>query len=489
VVKARYISTAGSGAKAARTHLAYLERDGVEQDGSQGRLFDRDGDIDRETFGADIPEEKRQFRFIVAPEDGNELDLRAYTKQLMDRMEKDLARPLRWAAVCHYNTDNPHVHIVVRGVDKRGAELRIDRGYISEGLRLRGQEIATRELGPRTVLETRRQRSRDIVAERLTLIDRRLAEHLSNQQTIDARAIADAPNLPRPEALARLATLERLQLAERASATSWRLADGWQETLRQLGERGDIIKRIHRALEGRPIPFQVFEPRDGVRIEGVVRRKGLHDEQSGQPYAVIETACGEAVYVRLDQVTASEVKEGAVARISCTRQPWLKATDEILQREAHANFGIYSPTVHLRKLEARPLVIGGHPVKPEEVIAVNLRRLERLARYRLVAKRPDGTWFVPTNLTNTLREREQTHPRFRLVVEPMPPELGQRVEPLSETGQKAERRPPELGRKAEPPSREMSRSPEPAQHRQVLDADRLRRAQTGDRHRGPSLKR
>ena len=107
MVKARYVSTAGSGAKAARAHLAYLERDGVEQDGSQGRLFDRNGDIERETFAVELPEEKRQFRFIVAPEDGNELDLRAYTKQLMDRMEKDLGRQLRWAAVCHYNTDNP----------------------------------------------------------------------------------------------------------------------------------------------------------------------------------------------------------------------------------------------------------------------------------------------------------------------------------------------------------------------------------------------
>src|SRR4051812_13816331 len=39
VVKARYVSMAGSGAKAARAHLAYIERDGVEQDGSQGRMF------------------------------------------------------------------------------------------------------------------------------------------------------------------------------------------------------------------------------------------------------------------------------------------------------------------------------------------------------------------------------------------------------------------------------------------------------------------
>jgi type IV secretory pathway VirD2 relaxase len=466
VVKARYVSTVGSGAKAARAHLAYLERDGVEQDGSQGRLFDRNGDIDREAFAADIPDEKRQFRFIVAPEDGNELDLRAYTKQLMDRMEKDLGRPLRWAAVCHYNTDNPHVHIVVRGVDQRGAEVRIERGYIAEGLRLRGQEIATRELGPRTALEMERQRSRDIVAERLTPIDRRLADHLSKEQTIDARAIASAPNLARPDAMARLATLKRLQLAERVSATSWRLADGWQDTLRQLGERGDIIKRVHRALDGRSVPFRVLEPRDDVQIKGVIRRKGLHDEQSGQPYVVVQTARDEAIYVRLEPTTAAALTEGAAVRLSCSRQPWLKATDEILRREAHANFGIYSPTVHLQKLGERPLVIGGRTVKPEEVIAVNVRRLERLARYKLVSKRPDGTWFVPPNLVSTLREREQTHPRFRLVAEPLRPELS---------------------RNAEQRRLEVSRKSESTQSKRSVDAERFDRVR--NLGRGPSLRR
>ena len=119
VVKARYVQMRAGGDKAARRHLAYIERDGVEQDGSKGRLFDRTGDVDRAAFGAEIAGEQRQFRFIVSPEDGNDLDLRDYTNRLMQRMEKDLGRELRWAAVCHYNTDNPHVHVVVRGRRRR----------------------------------------------------------------------------------------------------------------------------------------------------------------------------------------------------------------------------------------------------------------------------------------------------------------------------------------------------------------------------------
>jgi type IV secretory pathway VirD2 relaxase len=271
VVKARYVPIRAGGTRAARPHLAYIERDGVEQDGSKGRLFDGSGDIERETFAAPIAGEKRQFRFIISPEDGNELDLREYTSRLMQRMEKDLGRGLDWAAVCHYNTDNPHVHVVVRGVDRRGAEVRIDRSYISEGLRIRGQELATLELGPRNEFDIKRQLTKEVAQERLTTIDRRLGELVSPMGTIDMPAIANAPRLSRPHALARLDILEQLRLVERTSPTSWRVAEGWQETLKQLGERGDIIKRMHDALQGRASAYRVFEPRAGAAVEGVIK--------------------------------------------------------------------------------------------------------------------------------------------------------------------------------------------------------------------------
>lgn len=65
-------------------------------------MFDADGDVQREEFPAPIEGEKHQFRFIFAPDDGDELDLREYTRSLVGRMEKDLGRELRWAAVRHY---------------------------------------------------------------------------------------------------------------------------------------------------------------------------------------------------------------------------------------------------------------------------------------------------------------------------------------------------------------------------------------------------
>jgi hypothetical protein len=62
-------------------------------------------------------------------------------------------------------------------------------------------------------------------------------------------------------------------------------------------------------------------------------------------------------------------------------------------------------------------MVDGRRVPPESIIEVNLRRLERLARYNLVTRLPDGNWKVPPNLVEILRDRERTHPQHRIEVE------------------------------------------------------------------------
>lgn len=85
LVKSHYVPMDGGGRDAARLHLDYLERDG-EGDGSSGELHGADDMFDRDTFGEELPGERRQFRFIVSPEDAGELDLHGFARQLMARM-------------------------------------------------------------------------------------------------------------------------------------------------------------------------------------------------------------------------------------------------------------------------------------------------------------------------------------------------------------------------------------------------------------------
>ena len=348
------------------------------------------------------------------------MDLRDYTRRLVERMEKDLGRGLRWAAVCHYNTDNPHVHLVVRGVDTGDRELRIDRTYLSESLRLRAQELATNELGPRSELDVRRQLDRETSQERLTTIDRRLAALSTPDRLVrmtDIATAAEAKKLSRPHAVARLDLLERLHLAERVSPTSWRLEDGWQDTLQRLGERGDIIKRMHGALRRTPAAYRIFDVTSPAPIEGIVRHKGLHDEQTGAPFIIVETARREAHYVRVDPADADGLAVGERVRIAATPAKWLTAPDHAIQRVAAANRGIYGAALHLMDLEARPLLIEGRPVPAQSIVDVNMRRLKRLERYKLVTRVAEGQWQVPGNLVEILRDRERTHPQHRIHIE------------------------------------------------------------------------
>ncbi len=139
LVKARIARHSGKAYRSASltAHLKYLKRDGVTQEGERGIMFDAETDrADDLGFAKRCDDDRHHFRFIVSPEDATQMsDLKAFTRDLAKQMEVDLGTKLDWVAVDHWNTDNPHVHLLVRGVDQTGADLVISRDYISRGLR------------------------------------------------------------------------------------------------------------------------------------------------------------------------------------------------------------------------------------------------------------------------------------------------------------------------------------------------------------------
>jgi hypothetical protein len=268
-------------------------------------------------------------------------------------------------------------------------------------------------------LEVRRQLDREVSQERLTTVDRQLATIAEPDRTVRLRDIArsaDARKLSRPHAVRRLENLERLHLAERLSPSCWRLEEGWQETLKRLGERGDIIKRIHQAL-GRAVTTPRFFEAGSAPVEGIIRRKGLHDEQTGAPFVIIETERKEAHYIQVPPSENEQLRVGERVRVVEVPAKWLTAPDQAIAREAVAHGGIYNPVEHERRLRLKPVVVAGRFVSPEAIVAVNVRRLERLARHHLVTRTPNGSWKVPPNLLDVLRKREKTHPQHRIQIE------------------------------------------------------------------------
>jgi hypothetical protein len=91
IVKTRVVRLKGSDLSAARSHLRYVQRDGVTREGEPGRLYA--AAIDEADGNAFIPRsagDRHQFRFIVSAEDGAELgDLKPFIRDLMRQMEHD----------------------------------------------------------------------------------------------------------------------------------------------------------------------------------------------------------------------------------------------------------------------------------------------------------------------------------------------------------------------------------------------------------------
>jgi type IV secretory pathway VirD2 relaxase len=286
-------------------HLGYLRREGVTRDGTPARMFDAASeDADIGGFAERCAGDRRHFRFIVSPEDAADLtDLRAYTRDLVREMERDLGTRLEWIAVDHWNTDNPHVHLIVRGIGEEGDALVIHRDYISRGMRARAVELATLELGPRSEWDVHRKLALDVDAERWAGLDRaiqRVAER-SPGGVIDLRPDPAADGDPRTRALVigRLRRLEGMGLARAISPAQWLLADEAEGRLKELGERGDILKAMHRTM-GRVVSDPMIHHEAPERpIVGRVAGKGLHDELVGSGYVVIDGADGRAHYVTL----------------------------------------------------------------------------------------------------------------------------------------------------------------------------------------------
>lgn len=310
VIKARVVRHSGRASLSA--HLSYIQRDGVSREQHEGRLFGAETDeVDRNRFAERCEQDRHHFRFIVSPDDAEQMaDVKRFTRDLMRQMEKDLGTALDWAAADHWNTQHPHIHVILRGVTDTGENLVMSRDYISRGMRARAQDLITRELGLRSEQEIRHRLERQVSAERWTDLDRDLAREQKRHGFIDMTGgdLLQDKEL-RALHMGRLRKLERLGLADELMPGCWSLREDAQTTLRQIGERGDIIKRMHQALKEQQIDRATerfaLETEPGQSILGRLVERGLHDELAGTAYAIIDGIDGRTHHVVFPNIEAT----------------------------------------------------------------------------------------------------------------------------------------------------------------------------------------
>jgi type IV secretory pathway VirD2 relaxase len=383
-------------------HLRYIERDGVGRDGEPGQAYGPQTDTaDLDAFKERCADDRHHFRFILSPEDGAELeDLRTYTRHLMGRMEADLghAASIGWPSTTGTPTTRTRTSIV-RGRDDTGKDLIIAGDYIADGFRHRAAELATEWLGPRTELEIQQTLQREVEQERWTSLDRTLQREAGDDGRVQVERFNE-PRLQRQRLLliGRLQRLQRLGLADETQPGTWAVHADAEKTLRALGERGDIIRTMQRAMRGEPRELAVFEPGDdGRTILGRVAAKGLADELRDRGYLVIDGVDGKAHYVALNaRDELANYPTGAVVEVKGSAD--VRAADKNIA--ALASDGLYRTDHHLAIAQGQ--AVPGRD--PQEVVAAHVRRLEALRRAGIVERVAEGLWKVPDDLPERGRQ-------------------------------------------------------------------------------------
>lgn len=403
VIKSRFVMLKKAGARSVSTHLRYIERDGTTRDGQKGQAYGPDTDTaDLQAFEKRGQGDRHQFRFIVSVEDAGGLeDLRDYTRTLMARMAVDLETRLDWVAVDHWDTDNPHTHVVLRGRsgEGKGADLVIAPDYMAHGMRQRACELATEWLGPRTELEMRQSQQREVDQQRWTGLDRQL----QRQAVADVVDLTETPGrIPVPLGMqrlnllrARLQRLETMALAERLDAHRWRLAQRMEQTLTAMGERGDILRTMHRAMKGEQREL-VIDVQVDVPVVGRIAAKGLDGELHDRPYLVVDGIDGRAHYLRLQANTdLAELPVGGI--VEGKPQALERAVDRTVLNLAQE--GVYTTAHHRAQLRQ------AGDRDPQATVEVHVRRLEALRRKGVVERVADGVWDVPPDLLQRVRQQ------------------------------------------------------------------------------------
>ena len=235
------------------------------------------------------------WKLIVSPEFGDRVELTRLTRELIKQMEKDLGTDFEWVAAEHYNTEHPHVHVVIRGVRDSGEVLRLTREYVQQGIRTIAADLCTRQIGYRTELDGVVAERREVSEKRFTSIDRRLlkdagesspdfgSQHFTVSRNAEQTGLGETARSRTRHDVARLAVLRQMGLAESSGPNTWRLRKDFEQVLRAMQRASDRQRTLAAhgtVMSDERLTIEVLDPRQITCVEGRVLVHG-QDEQTG----------------------------------------------------------------------------------------------------------------------------------------------------------------------------------------------------------------
>jgi hypothetical protein len=202
--------------------------------------------------------------------------------------------------------------------------------------------------------------------------------------------------------IGRAKRLERYGLASDVDTGRWVVSEKAEATLKELGERGDIIKTLHRVLTDHGLAEErgvsQYVPRGDRLTEPVVGRglaKGLAGDEMGERvYLVVDGVDGRVHYTEFaDPGRIDEVRRGMIIE-AAPLAPRPRAADLNIA-DLTDDTGIYRPSAHLERARQGIERIGGDP---EAFVRSHVRRLEALRRAGHVEWLGADQWRVPADI-------------------------------------------------------------------------------------------
>jgi hypothetical protein len=275
--------------------------------------------------------DERMWKLIISPEFGERVDLQKLTRELMTQMGCQLRSPLEWAAVNHHNTEHPHVHVALRGVDGTGKALRLERDFIKNGIRTVAEDLCTRQLGHRTDRDTAEAAAREVREQRYTSLDRDISRKKNETdyggerfQIVVPTGSSGSAGLRDRYLAERLAFIEKMGLAEHAGPNTWQVRSDFETVLRAMQRVNDRQRTI--AAYGVPVsdprlPFVMLDLKTLKSVEGRVLVHGEEEDgrDAGRGYFLLEGTDARVYYVPYRPEIEDARNQGALRTNSFVR--------------------------------------------------------------------------------------------------------------------------------------------------------------------------
>ena len=211
------------------------------------------------------------YKWVISPEkEADEKTLYYIAKAFIQRCEWELGTNIDYQAVVHSNTEHPHIHILINGVDQKGKPFRFDKGLIrGQIMRRAAMEICTNVFGCRSEADILQAKERALVSDRYTEFDsviKQFSHEISNDERFGSYVYALQED--NSKLVKRLNHFVELGIAEKFEG-KYLLEDGWEDTLRALGRYNTFLEARKFLSEKENTKLELYH---GGLIQGRIKK-------------------------------------------------------------------------------------------------------------------------------------------------------------------------------------------------------------------------